>query len=533
MILTEAFQLLSFTTFVVAVLSQTVDEQVRAYLEDSGGYNERATTLSKTYTTELSLQWSEFAKNESVKASEFDLNAITDASLKRQIEKILDVGISGYEDTSVLNKIADLEAEMTDIYSAAEWCKSQGECYKLEPGLTEIITNSRNYDELLAAWKGWRDVSGKHMRAKYQEFVELMNMAIKAGERYSDMGDYYRSWYEDPQFETDVRNLFDELAPLYDQLHIYVRRKLKEHYGANKFPTSGHIPAHLFGNMWAQGWSNIFDLLAPYPEADQTNLTKAMIDQNYNVTHMYEMAEEFFTSIRLKKMPDTFWTHSMLERPPDRDVVCHASAWDMNNGTDFRIKQCTIVTGDQFNTVHHEMGHVQYYLEYINQPYLYRSGANPGFHEGVADIAKGDINFLFQMALRKVAFLPFGYLIDQWRWSVYRGQTTPANYNTEWWKLREMLQMGSSKQWGEALFTLTRGTSGETRKLSAAPLLSYFKPLQEWLTQRNAEASDTEIWDKTSCPPGSFRTTSGGNVVTPGNLLLVLLITVIFAINKV
>ncbi|XP_052805713.1 angiotensin-converting enzyme-like [Mya arenaria] len=648
MILTEAFQLLSFTTFVVAVLSQTVDEQVRAYLEDSGGYNERATTLSKTYTvaswiyhtnitshnqqkmTELSLQWSEFAKNESVKASEFDLNAITDASLKRQIEKILDVGISGYEDTSVLNKIADLEAEMTDIYSAAEWCKSQGECYKLEPGLTEIITNSRNYDELLAAWKGWRDVSGKHMRAKYQEFVELMNMAIKAGERYSDMGDYYRSWYEDPQFETDVRNLFDELAPLYDQLHIYVRRKLKEHYGANKFPTSGHIPAHLFGNMWAQGWSNIFDLLAPYPEADQTNLTKAMIDQNYNVTHMYEMAEEFFTSIRLKKMPDTFWTHSMLERPPDRDVVCHASAWDMNNGTDFRIKQCTIVTGDQFNTVHHEMGHVQYYLEYINQPYLYRSGANPGFHEGVADIAslsfqtpehlkeigliqelpsgnEGDINFLFQMALRKVAFLPFGYLIDQWRWSVYRGQTTPANYNTEWWKLRcqyqgisppverseddfdpgakyhiasntpyiryfvsyvlqfqwhqalceligkaeplhrcdiyrnitagnrlkEMLQMGSSKQWGEALFTLTRGTSGETRKLSAAPLLSYFKPLQEWLTQRNAEASDTEIWDKTSCPPGSFRTTSGGNVVTPGNLLLVLLITVIFAINKV
>ncbi|XP_052258696.1 angiotensin-converting enzyme-like [Dreissena polymorpha] len=637
---THSVGLLLVLVTLVSFVSATEDERVQDYLQGINGYNTRAANLSNHYSlkswayntniteynqkqmTEMSLQWSDFAKKEALEAAKFNLSAMTNASLIRQINMILDVGISGYQDSDVLRKIAELEAEMTGIYSSAKWCKTSTECLALEPGLTAIITNSRNYDELRDAWKGWRDVSGKMMRSKYQEFVTLMNMAIKAGGKYTDMGAYYRSWYEDPKFENDVREIFNELAPLYDQLHAYVRRKLKMHYDAKYFPSSGHIPAHLFGNMWAQQWNNIYDMLEPYPGQGSQNLTKAMIEQNYNVTHMYRVAEEFFVSIGLKPMPDSFWTNSMLVKPPDRDVVCHASAWDFSNGTDFRIKQCTIVTGDQLNTVHHEMGHVQYYLEYNHQPYLFRSGANPGFHEGVADIAslsfqtpehlkeiglipelpngtEGDINFLMQMALEKVAFLPFGYLIDQWRWSVYRGETTPSNYNKAWWNLRckyqgvsppvarseqdfdpgakfhipgntpyiryfvsfvlqfqwhqalcqvmnstrplhrcdiykntiagdrlkEMLQMGSSEQWGEALFKLTRGTNAENRKLSAAPLLAYFKPLQDWLTEENQKAKENATWDKENCPSGSFVTVLNGapTIAATGSLPMLIL----------
>lgn len=619
--------------YVARICSQTTeDERVRDYLEGANGYNRRAEKISNenliaswAYNTnitsynsdkmsELSLKFSEFSKNESIVAAQFNISAMTDASLIRQLNMILDDGIPGYEDTEVLKRITKLQADMTGIYSSAKWCKTPTDCKPLEPDLTDLITNNRNYDELTAAWKGWRDVSGAKMKNMYVEFVELMNKAIKAGGKYADMGAYYRSWYEQESFEADVRNLFVELRPLYDQLHAYVRRKLRAHYGADKFPSSGHIPAHIFGNMWAQQWGNIYDLLEPYPGQGRTSLTTEMKNQNYNITHMYRVAEEFFTSIGMKPMPESFWKLSMLEKPTDgRDVVCHPSAWDFNNGTDFRIKQCTTLTEDQMITVHHEMGHVEYHLEYIDQPYLFREGANPGFHEGVADIVslsfqtpehlkeigllqnlpngtEGDINFLFQMALDKVAFLPFGYLIDQWVWSVYRGETKPENYNKDWWKLRcqyqgisppvprsendfdpgakyhipgntpyiryfvsyvlqfqwhqalcqlinnagplhrcdiyrnttagtrlkEMLRMGSSKPWGEALQTLTRGTSGETDKLRATALLDYFKPLQDWLTEENKKSGEKVGWDLTNCPTGSFVSTSDASrVVAP------------------
>ncbi|XP_052212999.1 angiotensin-converting enzyme-like isoform X2 [Dreissena polymorpha] len=524
--------------------------------------------------TEANVQRSHFNKKEASKAAKLDISAMTNASLIRQINKILDVGISGYKDSDVLRKIAEIEANMTDIYGKAKWCKTPTECLQLEPGLTEIITNSRNYDELRDAWKGWRDVSGKMMRSMYQEMVMLMNRAIKAGGKYADMGTYYRSWYEDPEFENDVRKLFDQLAPLYDELHAYVRRKLRTHYGAKHFPSSGHIPAHLFGDMWAQSWVNIYNLLEPYPGKGSQDLTKAMIHQKYNVTHVFRVAEEFFVSIGMQPMPDSFWTKSMLVKPEGREVVCGGEAVDMFNGTDFRVRMCTVVTGDSLSTIHHEMGHVQYYIEYNHQPFLFRNIPNPGFDEGVADIVslsfltpehlkligliqelprgtEGDINFLMKMALEKVAFLPFSYLVDQWRWSVFRGETSPSNYNKAWWDLRckyqgisppvarseqdfdpgaklhitdntqyigyfvsyvlqfqfqhalcqvmnntrplhrcdiynskiagdrlkAVLQMGSSEHWGEAMFKMTKGTIGETRKLSAAPILAYFEPL--------------------------------------------------------
>ncbi|KAL3837175.1 hypothetical protein ACJMK2_022550 [Sinanodonta woodiana] len=593
---------------VSASLSQTVNlEEVNAYLDEydklaadlyyhsseaSWNYYTNITDDTLNNMTDWSLKESAFANIEAKNASRFNLSQIPDQNITRLLKKVMDIGISAFPDTDKLRKISEIQAEMTSIYSTAKGCIDATTCLPLEPDLTDIISNSRNYDKLKAAWKGWRDASGKKMKHLYPQYIQLLNEAITYEKKYADMGDYYRSWYESDTFENDVRALFVELAPLYKNLHAYVRRKLREHYGNDNFPTTGHIPAHILGNMWAQQWNNIYDLVAPYPEKESANITKAMIDRKYNVTYMYQVAEEFFTSIGLYEMPSLFWEKSMLVKPDGREVVCHASAWDFSNGRDFRIKQCTSITEDQLLTVHHEMGHIEYFLAYKDLPLLYRGGANPGFHEGVADIVtlsfltpehlnkiglldavpgpddtEGDINFLFRMALEKVAFLPFGYLIDQWRWSVFRGETTPAKYNEKWWDLRcefqginppvertnddfdpgakyhipggvpyisEMLKMGASRPWGEAMSKITNGTDD---KLSALPLLEYFKPLVDWLEKNNKQYNETVGWDLNKCPnflssnvlSGSSITKSMGFII---GAMLVLCSIVISNVNN-
>lgn len=557
-------------------------------------YYTNLTSHNLEVMTASSLEFSAFSKEAAQNASKYDWKNFQNETVKRLFEKISSLGFSAVNDTEKLRLISNLEASLTNMYSTGKVCNIPGEstCLELEPGLTDILANSRDEAKLRAVWTGFRDATGKKMRSQYEQFVNVMNEAIKFS-GFKDTGEYWRSWYEVPTFESDVRNLYNELSELYQHLHYYVRQKLRNKYNADVFPETGHLPAHLLGNMWAQQWNNIYDLVIPYPSAGRVNITKAMLDKGYNITYMYQVAEDFFKSIGLQPMPERFWTESMLEKPADRDVVCHASAWDFYNKQDFRIKQCTSITEDQLMTVHHEMGHVIYFLEYMNQPIIFRRGANPGFHEGMADIVTlsfqtpehliklglvdsvpgpndtdADINFLLRMALEKVAFLPFGYLIDQWRWSVFKGETTPNKYNQKWWelrceiqgisppvnlyrdeeyfdpgakyhipgntpyiryfvsyilqfmwhkslcdvaghtgplhrcdiyqnraageKLREMLQLGSSKHWSEALFTVTG-----SRTMSAAPLIEYFQPLLQWLKKQNGNADVS--WNK-ACP---------------------------------
>lgn len=557
-------------------------------VKKSWNYYTNLTDYNLEVMTNSTLQMAEFDKEAGKNASNYAYDGFSNDTLKRLFKKIVNIGFAATNNSEQLKAISNLEADLTGIYSKGEVCLESKGCLQLEPGLTDIITNSRSYEELLAVWKGWRDASGKLMRTKYTEFVNAMNAAIKFS-GFNDTGEYWRSWYETPTFEQDVRALFEELEPLYVELHAYVRKRLKEKYGKEMFPETGHIPAHLFGNMWAQQWSNIYDLLIPFPDASSVDITAKMKEQNYNVTHMYRVAEDFFMSIGMEKMTDAFWQNSMLVKPADRDVVCHASAWDFYDENDFRIKQCTSVTEDQLLTVHHEMGHIVYYQNYKHLPRLFRRGANPGFHEGMADIVSlsfqtpehmkviglldevpedsdSDINFLLKMALDKVAFLPFGYLIDQWRWSVFRGDTNTSNYNQHWWdlrcrfqgisppvkrteedfdagakyhipgntpyiryfvsfvvqfqwhealcqaagntrplhrcdiynntnagnKLREMLRMGSSKPWQDAMEAIT----GQ-REMSAKPLVNYFDPLLKWLKEQNKE--ENTGWSA-SCP---------------------------------
>uniref|UniRef100_A0A3B3XNX1 Angiotensin-converting enzyme n=1 Tax=Poecilia mexicana TaxID=48701 RepID=A0A3B3XNX1_9TELE len=307
--------------------------------------------------------------------------------------------------------------------------------------LTEILANSRSYKKLLFAWEGWHNASGVPLKEHYPRFVELSNKASKL-DGFDDTGADWRSWYETETFQEDLENLYKTIEPLYLNLHAFVRRKLYNFYGPKYINLKGPIPAHLLGNMWAQTWNNIYDMMIPFPDKPNLDVTSEMVNQGYNATHMFRVAEEFFTSLGLKEMPPEFWEGSMLVKPEGREVVCHASAWDFYNRRDFRIKQCTTVTMEQLFTVHHEMGHIQYYLQYKDQPVGYRRGANPGFHEAIGDVmslsvstpkhlheinllesvatdTETDLNFLLKTALEKIAFLPFGYLIDLWRWVMF------------------------------------------------------------------------------------------------------------------
>jgi peptidyl-dipeptidase A len=236
-----------------------------------------------------------------------------------------------------------------------------------------------------------------------------------------------------------------------------VREQLAKKY-PGKVSNTGPIPAHLLGNMWAQEWSNIYPLVEPYPNQASLDVTGAMKKQSWDELKMVRTAEGFFTSLGMPKLPDTFWQRSQFKKPADREVVCHASAWDVHYDDDLRIKMCIKVDEEDLVTLHHELGHDYYYTNYYKLPVLYQQGANDGFHEAIGDaltlsitpeylkrlglidkIPEGDkglIDLQMKRALEKIAFMPFGRMIDQWRWDVFAGKTPPAEYNKHWWELR-------------------------------------------------------------------------------------------------
>lgn len=356
-----------------------------------------------------------------------------------------------------------IQRKMEGMYGAGRYCPDGEDSCKTLEQLSDVLAHSRDYDETLAAWLGWRTVSVP-MREDYQRFAELTTEgALELG--YNDMGEMWRSGYDmsPAQFESEVERLWGQAKPLYEQLHCYVRNRLADHYGDDRVPRDGPIPAHLLGNMWSQEWTPVYDLLEPFPGAGNLDVTAALEEQDYDARRVAEAGERFFVSMGMPELPETFWERSMLQRPRDRDVVCHASAWNMDPANnDVRIKQCIVPTEDEFTTVHHELGHIYYYLAYNHLPNLYRKGAHDGFHEGIGDtlnlsmtpgyyqqiglideIEVSDeavINRQLKLALEKIAALPWTKLVDQWRWGVFSGEIPPEQYNEAWWELRTRYQ---------------------------------------------------------------------------------------------
>ncbi|XP_069883830.1 angiotensin-converting enzyme isoform X2 [Dipodomys merriami] len=428
------------------------------YAEANWNYNTNITTENSKILMQSNMQVANHTLKYGTWAKRFDVSHFQNATNKRIIKKVQDLDRAALP-VKELEEYNQILLDMETTYSVASVCHINGTCLQLEPDLTNIMATSRNYEQLLWVWKSWRDQVGKTILPFFPKYVELANKAARLN-GYTDAGDSWRSMYETPSLEQDLEKLFQELQPLYLNLHAYVRRALHRHYGAQSISLEGPIPAHLLGNMWSQTWSNIYDLVVPFPSAPKIDATEAMVKQGWTPRRMFKEADNFFTSLGLLPVPPEFWNKSMLEKPTDgREVVCHASAWDFYNGKDFRIKQCTTVNMEELVVAHHEMGHIQYFMQYKDLPVAFREGANPGFHEAIGDVLalsvstpkhlhsinllehegggyEYDINFLMKMALDKIAFIPFSYLIDQWRWRVFDGTITKENYNQEWWSLR-------------------------------------------------------------------------------------------------
>ncbi len=364
--------------------------------------------------------------------------------------------------------LAETAVGMQSDYGKGKYCGSKtlgawvpkdakDDCLSLAELSAVLESPKATWDQLLEAWTGWRTIAPP-MRDDYQRFVSLGNDGAKEL-GFGNVGDVWKSRYDMPaaELETDVERLWQQVKPLYDQLHCYVRTRLSSKWGADKVPASGAIPAHLFGNMWSQTWGGIYDTVAPYPKEASLDVTKALVKAKYTTRKMVETAEGFYVSLGMPELPETFWTRSMIDKPRDRDAVCHASAWDLTYNNDVRIKMCTLVNEEDLSTLHHELGHNYYFTAYHQLPMLFQDGANDGFHEAIGDTMalsvtpdylvklglfeavpgneKNDLNQLMRRALDKVAFLPFGMLIDKWRWDVFAGKTSPEAYNQAWWDL--------------------------------------------------------------------------------------------------
>jgi peptidyl-dipeptidase A len=353
-------------------------------------------------------------------------------------------------------ELTDIAASLESLYGRGKYCPAGGECLDIT-ALERLLAESRDPEKLKDAWRGWHAISPP-MRQPYGRFAELANKGAREM-GFADLGALWRSNYDMPPdaFAAEVERLWKQVEPLYWSLHAYVRAALVKKYGPSVVPPDGPIPAHLLGNMWAQEWGNIDPLIAPQGGESGFDLTAALRAKKLDARGMVRYGERFFTSLGFDPLPDTFWERSLFTKPADRDVVCHASAWDLDSQLDVRIKMCIEITADDFSTIHHELGHNFYQRAYRAQPPLFRSGANGAFHEAIGDTIAlsitpgylkevglmdpsaapgGDIPFLLRQALDKVAFLPFGLLVDQWRWKVFSGEITPANYNRAWWDLR-------------------------------------------------------------------------------------------------
>ncbi|HEU0065922.1 MAG TPA: M2 family metallopeptidase [Sphingomonas sp.] len=324
---------------------------------------------------------------------------------------------------------------------------------------------TRDPAKLQEMWTSWNDQVGAPLRGDYAKMVGLANEGAK-GLGYSDVGALWRSGYDmtPEQFAAVSDRIWKQVEPLYLSLHTYVRWKLNAKYGDAVQAKTGPIRSDLLGNMWAQEWGNIYDIVAPPGAGDLGYDTGELLKaKGYDPVKMVRAGEGFYSSLGFAALPDTFWARSQIVKPADREVICHASAWDIDNLDDIRIKMCTKVNADDFTTIHHELGHNYYQRAYKAQPFLYKNGANDGFHEAIGDTialsitpdylvkigllapekvpsADKDIGLLLRQAMDKVAFLPFGLLIDKWRWGVFSGEIAPTAYQGSWDKLRLQYQ---------------------------------------------------------------------------------------------
>jgi peptidyl-dipeptidase A len=388
-----------------------------------------------------------------------------DPDTKRQLVLLKFSGQPAPDDPAKADELAKIATEMSSLYGKGKVCeggKPEGKDCKDLDALSKVLQKSRKPDELLAAWKGWHDNVGHAERDLFIKYVGLANEGAR-GVGFKDVSSMWKSGYDMPEdaFAAETDKLYNQLKPFYTQLHCYTRAKLNKMYGDKVVSKTGTIPAHLTGNMWAQAWGYLYKDLEPYPGQPEIDVTKTL-EKSYDEKKMVQVAEAFYTSLGFPPLPATFWERSMFTKPKGKEAVCHASAWDVTFANDLRIKMCINKNNEDLDTIHHELGHNYYYAAYYKKPILFQGGANDGFHEAIGDTVvlsatpgylkekglldkvenneKIVINRQMNTALEKIAFLPWGLLVDKWRWDVFSGKVKPEEYNTRWWELRKQYQ---------------------------------------------------------------------------------------------
>ncbi|TMO03878.1 M2 family metallopeptidase [Pseudoalteromonas sp. S558] len=444
-------------------IANTEKELSALYLESSRAewiYANFITHDTSALSAEVNRKMTETVVRLANEAAKYDA-LVLDYDARRKLDKLkLALTLPAPQDADKTAQLSNIVAQLGGLYGKGKYCKEDGSCLSLGD-MTSTMATSRDYNELLDLWEGWRQIS-KPMRPLYAQQVVLTNEGAKEL-GYVDTGAMWRSKYDMPadDFTTELDRIWGQVKPLYNSLHCHVRAKLGEKYGTDKVPQNQPIPAHLLGNMWAQAWGNIYDVVAPKNADPGYDVTELLAKHDYDELKMVKGAESFFTSMGFDALPTTFYERSLFIKPKDRDVQCHASAWNIDSKDDLRIKMCIQRTGEEFSVIHHELGHNFYQRAYNKQPLFYQESANDGFHEAIGDtialsVTPGylkeiglleqvpdeskDIGLLMKMALDKVAFVPFSLMVDQWRWQVFSGEVTPENYNKAWWELREKYQ---------------------------------------------------------------------------------------------
>jgi peptidyl-dipeptidase A len=449
-------------------------EGVEEWSRDFGEYYARVAWVQATYinydtnwlVTRVDTESTEMGVKFANQAKRFN-DVELPAEMRRKIEAIkLGLNLPAPERPGAAAELAEINTRMGSTYATGK-IELDGE----EVGrndLEEMMGKVRDPARLQEIWTKWRAVpiapneDGGTMKTDYARMVEIANEgAVELG--YDDVGTMWRARYDLPpaEFAAETDRLWGQVKPLYDELHCHVRAKLNEKYGDDIVPLDQPIRADLLGNMWAQSWGNISDLVSPGDADPGYDLTALLLANGYDAKKMVETGEAFFSSLGFEPLPDTFWERSQITKPADREVVCHASAWDLDGADDIRIKMCTKVNADDFQTVHHELGHNYYQRAYQDKSVLLQGGANGGFHEAIGDMvalsitpdylktigllddipdASADVGLLMNTALEKIAFQPFGLLMDKWRWQVFSGELTPETYNEGWWALRTQYQ---------------------------------------------------------------------------------------------
>ncbi|MGE3546740.1 MAG: M2 family metallopeptidase, partial [Kofleriaceae bacterium] len=386
-----------------------------------------------------------------------------DADTQRQFKLLKFAGQPAPDDPAQADELAKIATEMNSIYGKGKVCstvKGKEVCKDLD-ALSKVLQKSRKPAELLKAWQGWHDTVGRAERDLFVKYVALANAGAQ-GVGFQNVASMWKSGYDMPEaaFEAEMDRLWSQTKPLYTQLHCYARRKLNKMYGDKVAPKTGPMPAHLLGNMWAQSWDWLFKELEPFPGQAPVDVTASLA--SYDEKKMVRLGEAFYTSLGMPTLPETFWERSMFQKPKGKEAVCHASAWDVTYSNDLRIKMCIQKTHEDLVTIHHELGHHYYFSAYYKLPILFQNAANDGFHEAIGDTAalsmtpgylkekkllnkvvkndKVTVNVQMHKALEKIAFLPFGLVVDKWRWDVFSGKVKPEQYNEHWWALRKQYQ---------------------------------------------------------------------------------------------